>query len=770
MYSLRRSQIIYKENPDRILYYTTSDGNISTPRYTASSYWGGANIVSNTYKNGVGKLMFDRDLTAVGGYVFTNYNNSTLRTVKFPSKVSNISSDWFNGNASQLTDVEVDNNNATYETPANSHCVIKKSNNELIIGVSNTVIPSSVRKIGVYAFSSVSFPSTFVIPEGVTELASNSFSGITKTQLEIPSTVNNIDATAFRGAFITIISVNSNNTTYNDANGSNCIMKTANSELIYLPRNNYTIPSTARIIGAYACYYNNASSLIVPEGVTLIKDHAFENQWNSSLTSITLPSTLETIENNGLYYTRQLNTITCNATTAPSVQGSTFYYCGNGASGTKKLIHPASGDYSTWLSNSAYYLGYYGWTEELTGYIIEYTTSDNQAIVLSDEFFDANIISNTYIGSKGVIIFDGPVTSIDSSAFKNQNTLVTINFKGIPDLDTIGDSLFYGCSALTTISNLPTLTTIPAYMYYGCSALSGHTNLTGITSIGDYAYYGNSFTTINVPNTVTTIGDYAFANTSLCTKYSFTAFTSVPTLGTNGFDNIDPSAKIIVKQDMETAFKAATNWSTYSANIEGIQYTELSCLKQSSSEDAWIELDEANADDIVIELKFNVPSCSHSGPYDTAIVGWWKDGDNVAGNYRVLIFDNNTIFDQYYWSNRVQNYSSLLNGDHIVKLVTYNSTTGNIEMHIDNTVYSASNRYRYYDSTHKLGLFGGYYSNAVHCLDENSKLYYFKLWKNNQLIYDLIPVLDNTNVACMYNRVDDSFWYSEGGQFLYETL
>ena len=44
--------------------------------------------------------------------------------------------------------------------------------------------------------------------------------------------------------------------------------------------------------------------------------------------------------------------------------------------------------------------------------------------------------------------------------------------------------------------------------------------------------------------------------------------------------------------------------------------------------------------------------------------------------------------------------------------------------------------------------------------------YYTKIWKDNTLLYDLIPVVKD-NVGCMYNKVDGTFFYNAGsGDFI----
>lgn len=49
------------------------------------------------------------------------------------------------------------------------------------------------------------------------------------------------------------------------------------------------------------------------------------------------------------------------------------------------------------------------------------------------------------------------------------------------------------------------------------------------------------------------------------------------------------------------------------------------------------------------------------------------------------------------------------------------------------------------------------------------KLYFFKVYDNDILVRDYIPVLDSSNRPCLYDKVEDKFYYNEGsGEFLYE--
>ena len=62
---------------------------------------------------------------------------------------------------------------------------------------------------------------------------------------------------------------------------------------------------------------------------------------------------------------------------------------------------------------------------------IWYTSSDGNVVAPhKTSVFGANIISNTYENSKGVIVFDSPVTSIGDSAFLSCTKLISIELKG----------------------------------------------------------------------------------------------------------------------------------------------------------------------------------------------------------------------------------------------------------------------------------------------------------------------------------------------------
>ncbi len=76
----------------------------------------------------------------------------------------------------------------------------------------------------------------------------------------------------------------------------------------------------------------------------------------------------------------------------------------------------------------------------------------------------------------------GEITIPSSVSYNGQNYSVT----------NIGNSAFYGCSALTSVTIPNSVTSIGSNAFYGCSALTSVTIPNSVTSIGSNAFYGCS--------------------------------------------------------------------------------------------------------------------------------------------------------------------------------------------------------------------------------------------------------------------------------------
>ena len=172
---------------------------------------------------------------------------------------------------------------------------------------------------------------------------------------------------------------------------------------------------------------------------------------------------------------------------------------------------------------------------------IYYTSSHGRSISPHKTgVFGSKIVSNTYENGRGVITFDGSVTTIGDDAFLNTNYLTSIT---IPDsvteigrwafmhcgslasvtlgngVTSIGQSAFLDCESLTSVNIPDSVTEIGQYAFSGCSSLMSVIMGKSLTQIGDAAFQACiSLASVAIGNSVTQIGDRAFWNCSSLTN------------------------------------------------------------------------------------------------------------------------------------------------------------------------------------------------------------------------------------------------------------
>ena len=78
--SSNSSNITENDKVDYIITYTSSDGETVSPCYDAKTPFN-ANIINNTYENGMGKISFDNPVTSIGREAF--YDRQLLTSITF---------------------------------------------------------------------------------------------------------------------------------------------------------------------------------------------------------------------------------------------------------------------------------------------------------------------------------------------------------------------------------------------------------------------------------------------------------------------------------------------------------------------------------------------------------------------------------------------------------------------------------------------------------------------------------------------------------------
>ena len=142
--------------------------------------------------------------------------------------------------------------------------------------------------------------------------------------------------------------------------------------------------------------------------------------------------------------------------------------------------------------------------------------------------------------------------------------------------------------------------------------------------------------------------------------------------------------------------------------------------------------------------------------------GTWLCGARQGYLNRAFGFYYNQSSRQMYYAfgNQMPNvsYNSLYDGEKVIKA----DSTG---LYIDNTllVRMTSNAFT---SPVTLLLFA--LNNNGSAISRTSyRLHYFKILEGDTIIMDLIPIVDKSGVACMYDKVSGEFFYNQGtGDFI----
>ena len=140
------------------------------------------------------------------------------------------------------------------------------------------------------------------------------------------------------------------------------------------------------------------------------------------------------------------------------------------------------------------------------------------------------------------------VTVIGWNAFEGCSGLTSLIIPS--SVTSIGRSAFSGCSGLTSLVIPSSVTSIGESVFEDCSGLTNLTIPSSVTSIGESAFKGCSgLTSLIIPSSVTSIGSYVFENCSGLT--SITIPSSVTEIGGAAFKGCSSLTNLYYKIDDE---------------------------------------------------------------------------------------------------------------------------------------------------------------------------------------------------------------------------
>ena len=526
-------------NPNAIITYTSTDGNIVTP-YQLDAF--GVNIVSNTYQNDQGQIVFSGEVKKVGYDAFNGC--TTLASIALPEGVTELGYRAFRG-CSELTRVTLPNSITTFADHVFNACGKLQS----------IALPKSLKKIGSYAFNNCS-GLEFVHVFDIADWCNITFSNMTSTPLYYAKKLY------CNGVETTEANIPEGITAISDYAFYNCV-----------PLTKVTIPSSVTSIGSYA--FQNCSNIKYvycnPTTPPTIGSYVFMH-----------------VADGSYHYTNCTIYVSENSVTAyKSAKGWVDYadrimsagYANNVIRYTStdgKVVKPYSADvFGVSIVSNTY--------ENGQGTIV---LSDNPTKFGAFAFRDCKTLATISIPST--------VLEIGNSAFNNCSSLESIYIPG--SVTTIGTQAFYGCNSIESVQIPNSVTSIGEVAFGFCASLSEfkgkfassdgrclivdgtlnsfaqagvaeYTLPKTVKTIGSYAMHNSpQLTKVTIPTSVTAISEGAF-NGCISLQSVYCQPTSTPTGAAGMFDNNHPNRKIYVPSTVVNAYKSAQHWSTYADAI-----------------------------------------------------------------------------------------------------------------------------------------------------------------------------------------------------------
>ena len=495
------------------------DGTMNDYSYS----WGSCNTPWYNKRASIKAIVIENGCQNIGNYAFCGCNKATSITIG--NSVSTIGNNAFN-ECNNLIHVTINSNglvNKNHQYDNNFCTIFGNQVKEYILGneitgignyafyhcsnVESITISSNATQIGSNAFSGCSSLSSITLPEGVTNIDNNAFSGcVSLTSVDIPSSVINLSTNAFGGC--------------------------SNLQKVTLRSNIITSASYATAYNIKTMFGSSVTEFILGEGVTSIGYCAFDGCNN--LISLTLPSSLTTIDNyafrncTGLQEVHISDIKTWCSISFPNAETSPLYYAHKLYINEDLLTDFVVPDEVSSIGNFAF----------------ANCTSINS---LSIPNSITNISIRAFEGCNNlelVILNSNQVSSNSSAGIFGKNVK---RFVMGEDVNTIGNSFFYGCDSLKSITIPSSIITIENQAFTGCSKLSE----VHISNIGAWCHitfkdlmanplylahnlYLNDelITDLIIPDSVTSIRNMAFAG---CNINSLTISKNVKQIGQDAF-------------------------------------------------------------------------------------------------------------------------------------------------------------------------------------------------------------------------------------------
>ena len=405
--------------------YTLTDAGVLTISGTGDMT---ASYPSPWTPSAVKRVVIESGITSISSYAFENHMN--LEEVTVPSSVTNI-----------------------------GYYAFKKCR-----GLKRIILSEGLESIGFNAFENCTNLRSITLPQSLLNIGESAFYGCSLiTSLRIPKNVSSIGSKIVSNcASLSILTVDPQNSYYNDGDGCNVIVKTSNNTLIVVTKDS-VIPNTVTAIGDYV--FEDAKDLteiFIPNGVTSIGFRAFYNCEN--LTSITLPNSITSIGYEAFRGCYNIEFVSL-GNSLININGFAFYGCSKLTSITLPNTLTTIGECafggcsltSVNLPNGLSNLGSYA-----------FSGNNISSINIPTSLVDIPLYAFYGLGINSITI-PNTVRSIGEGAFSRCSNLTSIT---IPNsVTTIGASAFEKCEKLISIRIPSSVTSIEGRLLDECYAL-----------------------------------------------------------------------------------------------------------------------------------------------------------------------------------------------------------------------------------------------------------------------------------------------------------
>ncbi len=381
-------------------------------------------------------LSGELDLRGVKNIKSGAFNGCEITSITFGKNLSAIGPSAF-FNCDDLNEIKLSDENDEYVYV--DGCLIRRSDNTLVLGLASAVIPETVVSIGDYAFAYRKNLSEIAIPSSVTAIGSYAFANCENLKtIEVSESVKSIQSCVFKSCVSLTKAIWRTLVSVPDSAFEGC------SALTDVKLSNVTKIGERAFSGCIGL-----KEIILPQSLTEIGEYAFNK---TALASITLPQSIDKVGNGWFSDCKYLETVNFDGE-IKEIGESAF----SGCISLKSFEIPSS---VVNIGNSAF----------------------NSCTSLKD------------------IEIPSSVVNIGNSAFSSCISLKNIEIPS--SVVSIGKFAFIGCSALSEVLFNEGLKTIGESAFHSCKSLSSVQWPLSLEEIGASAFAHTSFPEIYVPKSI----------------------------------------------------------------------------------------------------------------------------------------------------------------------------------------------------------------------------------------------------------------------------